>query len=325
MNTLTEADIKKAEDIFKIKLPKAYVNILKVQNGGEIIYNAFPILDNDFFSEAFIEVEYIYGIGKNPGILDSQYLLNEWEIPDGFILFNGDGHTWLAFDYRNVSSEPPIVYVNNDKETKVIKIANSFNEFSENLFTVEYEVVEDKEFHKPEYTKETFERLIEQDNVDELLDAISYLSQMESDIEWLGNGLLKLANHPDIKIRNQIANSVWNFLTYQLDDETLHSFIDIFKMDTDSGVQGYAEMIIEKINYSIDDLKRDIKRCIENGGYMVVSFIFQKNVYHIYQENKLKLEGPNNTQIFDSAEELIEHAILDGIPLQEMWCNVKTL
>ena len=122
LNTLTEEDIKKAEEIFKIKFPEAYLNILKDQNGGEIIYNAFSILENNFLSEPFIEVEYIYGIGKNPGILDTQYLLNEWEMPKGLILFNGDGHTWLAFDYRNESSEPPIVYINNDEDTKVIKI-----------------------------------------------------------------------------------------------------------------------------------------------------------------------------------------------------------
>lgn len=325
LNTLTEEDIKKAEEIFKIKFPEAYLNILKDQNGGEIIYNAFSILENNFLSEPFIEVEYIYGIGKNPGILDTQYLLNEWEMPKGLILFNGDGHTWLAFDYRNESSEPPIVYINNDEDTKVIKIANSFNEFLEHLFTVDYEVVEDEEFQIIEYTKETFNRLLEQDNVYELVEAISYLSQMEPDMEWLGNEFLKLINHPDEIIRNQIANSVWNHLTYQLDDETLHSFIEIFKIDNDSDVQGYAEMIIEKINYSFDDLKRDIKRCVENGGYNVVSFIFQKNVYHIFQENKLNLEGPNNTQIFDSAEELLEQAFLEGKPLKEMWCNVKIL
>lgn len=325
LNSLTEEDIKKAEEIFNIKLPKAYLNILKDQNGGEIIYNAFPIRENNFISEPFIEVEYIYGIGENPGILDTYYLLNEWEMPEGLILFNGDGHTWLAFDYRNVTSEPPIVYVNNDEDTKVIKIADGFNEFLEYLFTVDYEVVDNEEFKILEYTKETFIHLLEQDNVDELVDAISYLSQMEPDIEWLGNELLKLSTHPDENIRTQIANSVWNYLTYQLDEETIHSFIENFKIDTDSDVQRYAEMIMEKINYSIDDLERDIKQCVEYGGYNVVSFIFQENLYHIFQESKLNMEGPNDTQTFDSAEELVEQAILDGSPLKEIWGNVKIL
>lgn len=37
-------------------------------------------------------------------------------------------------------------------------------------------------------------------------------------------------------------------------------------------------MIIEKINYSFDDLKRDIDRCVEYVGYEIVSFMFQKNI-----------------------------------------------
>lgn len=264
-------------------------------------------------------------MGKNPGILDSKYLLKEWDMPDGLILFNGDGHTWLAFDYRNVSSEPPIVYVNNDEDTKIRVIANSFNEFLENLCTVEYEVGEDEEYEMPVYTKETFTRFLEQDNVEELVEAINYLSLFELDIDWLGNELLKLTNHPNENIRRQIANSVWNFLTHQLDDETLHSFIEIFRNDNDSDVQGYAEMIIEKINYSMDDLKRDIDRCVKYGGYEIVSFMFQENIYHIYQESTLNLEGPNNIQIFASAVELIEQALLDGQPLKKIWCDVKIL
>lgn len=325
LNTLTEEDIKKVETVFKIKFPDAYLNILKEQNGGGIIYNAFPVHENNILNEPFIEVEYIYGIGKNPGILDSEYLLKEWEMPDRLILFNGDGHTWIAFDYRNVSAEPPIVYVNNDEDTKVIQIANSFNEFLENLCTIEYEVGEDEGFEMPVYTKEIFARLKEEDNVDELEKAINYLTQFELDIDWLGIELLKLTTHPNEDIRIKIANSVWNFLTHQFDDETLNRFIEIFKNDTDSDVQGYAEMIIEKINYSIDDLKRDVKRCVEYGGHQVVSFIFQNNVYNIYQENKLHLEGINNIQIFDTSNELIEHALLDGKPLKEVWCQVKIL
>ncbi|OIJ20722.1 hypothetical protein BKP45_07940 [Anaerobacillus alkalidiazotrophicus] len=82
----------------------------------------------------------------------------------------------------------------------------------------------------PVYTKETFARLLELDNVDELVKAINYFSQFELDIDWLGNQLLKLTNYPNENIRNQNANSVWNFLTHQLDGETLHSFIEILKM-----------------------------------------------------------------------------------------------
>ncbi|MDQ7860318.1 SMI1/KNR4 family protein [Peribacillus frigoritolerans] len=56
------------------------------------------------------------------GILENDYYIKEWELPEGLILFNGDGHTWLAFDYRN-----PIVYVDVDLE-QTIHIADSFED-----------------------------------------------------------------------------------------------------------------------------------------------------------------------------------------------------
>ncbi|WP_336865614.1 hypothetical protein [Peribacillus frigoritolerans] len=47
--------------------------------------------------------------------------------------------------------------------------------------------------------------------------------------------LLKLSNHANEYLRNDIADLVWNYLTYQLDDKTIQEFIEVFKNDTDIG------------------------------------------------------------------------------------------
>jgi hypothetical protein len=41
LNELTEGDILDAETNLNIKLPKEYIELLKIQNGGYLKYNAF--------------------------------------------------------------------------------------------------------------------------------------------------------------------------------------------------------------------------------------------------------------------------------------------
>ncbi|WP_303982086.1 SMI1/KNR4 family protein [Niallia circulans] len=43
LNNLTNRDIELAEKHFQVKLPKAYMEIQKKKNGGELRYNALPI------------------------------------------------------------------------------------------------------------------------------------------------------------------------------------------------------------------------------------------------------------------------------------------
>ncbi|MGY3215794.1 hypothetical protein ACVWWV_000296 [Bacillus sp. TE9122W] len=42
--------------------------------------------------------------------MDSAYLIKEWELPEGLVLISGDGHTWVAMDYRKMKKNPAIHY-----------------------------------------------------------------------------------------------------------------------------------------------------------------------------------------------------------------------
>jgi len=94
---VTQEEIENAEKTLKCTLPNTYKELIKVQNGGRIRFNAFI---REGMNEA-IEFTYLLGIGKNYGILDSAELIKEWRMPKKLVIINqGDGHEMIALDYR---------------------------------------------------------------------------------------------------------------------------------------------------------------------------------------------------------------------------------
>lgn len=59
---------------------------------------------------------------------------NAWESRT----FIGDGHTWIALDYRNVAENPPVIFIDNEVE-QIIELAPNFESFLQNLTTYEYD------------------------------------------------------------------------------------------------------------------------------------------------------------------------------------------
>lgn len=137
LKKLKKSDIIAAEKLFGVKLPEEYINILKQQNGGEIIYDAFPTSFPTSWDDTSGYIDHILGIGEE-GILETPYYIKEWEMPNNIILFSGDGHAWLAFDYRNTTENPAVIYIDNDSN-QVLKVANSFKEFLDSLYIDESE------------------------------------------------------------------------------------------------------------------------------------------------------------------------------------------
>ncbi|WP_139891849.1 serpin family protein [Bacillus sp. D386] len=179
------------------------------------------------------------------------------------------------------------------------------------------------------YSKEDFESLIEQDDAETLSEIIQFDTiDEEADLDWYGEKLLQLSEHPDDDLSISIANKIWNDYTYQFSEDTLKKFIELFKNDTDSDVRSYADMITEKINYSIEDLKMEMVRENTDYGYNVVSsFMYKDNSYHVIQkDNKWILESLTGAdQSFDSIEQFFKEATLGGIPLTDAWVEVKII
>ncbi|UTR05973.1 SMI1/KNR4 family protein [Alkalihalobacillus sp. LMS6] len=130
---VTEKMIVEAEKHFGVALPSAYIEQVNIQNGGWITANAVPSPSKEI-QETFLGIDEIFGIGEDGGILDSDKLINEWELPRGIVLFGGTGHTWFGFDYRQTKVEPPVVYVESYVETVEYRLADNFQAFLSMLY-----------------------------------------------------------------------------------------------------------------------------------------------------------------------------------------------
>ena len=118
---LTDAAVAEAEEIIGHALPRAYLDLLRVQNGGYIRYG----LEGEVHSV-------IAGIGSEfPNIMDV-YWEEAQEYVDfplkGLVPFDGDGHWHLCFDYREKESEPPISLVDVEVNSQR-RIADSFEDY----------------------------------------------------------------------------------------------------------------------------------------------------------------------------------------------------
>ncbi len=138
LEPLTEQMIVRAEKELKVKLPQSYISLLKKQNGGYINFDAHPSPQPTEWADDLIRVDHIYGIAPNKGILQSSYLIKEWDLPKNLVLISGDGHWWIALDYRIQKEEPPVVYIESDGG-RTIELARNFDSFLVGLCTWEYE------------------------------------------------------------------------------------------------------------------------------------------------------------------------------------------
>lgn len=118
---LTDDIIFNAEKKIGYKLPKEYVDILKIQNGGYIRFR-LPEVPN----------EQIYGIGPFfPSLTDFDWTDYEGAVGfelNGLVPFDGDGHWYLCLDYRQNNTQPEITFIDTESDYEK-PIAKTFQEY----------------------------------------------------------------------------------------------------------------------------------------------------------------------------------------------------
>ncbi|MCM3137596.1 SMI1/KNR4 family protein [Bacillus safensis] len=189
LKKITAEEVAKAEKKLGVTLPDTYKKLILEQNGGYIVHNAFPTAHSNSWAEDHIQFNHLLGIAEDEGIMDSAYLIKEWELPEGLVLINGDGHTWVAMDYRKTKENPAIHYFDVEMEED-FKLADSFDEFIQGLYTAEYtvdeEAAEGEELSEVHLSKEELEAIFELDVLDEEnLYKIQYYPMVDlNEIEW---------------------------------------------------------------------------------------------------------------------------------------------
>ncbi|MCB9599917.1 MAG: SMI1/KNR4 family protein [Sandaracinus sp.] len=130
----TDADVEATERLLGVRLPRAFVEL--VQRGETTletklqIHDPSPELARWLDGQGHVFVDRIRGISPDPeasgSVSESLRLVEEWDLPRELVLLCGDGHTWVALDYRD-TGEPRVVFaVANCADTAVI--AEDFDE-----------------------------------------------------------------------------------------------------------------------------------------------------------------------------------------------------
>ncbi|WP_238011891.1 SMI1/KNR4 family protein [Dactylosporangium sp. AC04546] len=137
---LTDELVIDAERNLGVALPLDLLHLLWTQNGGVIAdaWDACPA-DTTFYADDHVPFEHLYGIAPagqagTITLLDTPYLVQEWDLPSPVVLLSGQGHYWLALDYRDCGPEgnPPVVWIDNEMKHE-LSLAPNFRTFVERL------------------------------------------------------------------------------------------------------------------------------------------------------------------------------------------------
>lgn len=246
---LTDKAVEDAEEKLKVKLPESYINLLKEQNGGYINYNSFPSSVPTSWAEDHIHIDHILGVGEEDGILQSEYLIKEWGLPTNIVLFSGEGHSWVAFDYRNTKKEPPIIYIDSDSE-QVIELAPNFETFLNGLY-VEEEKEEELEdaYIEPVVTHLTLDEVdtaLSTSNEQEVIRALNFLYENTKENEYfIEQKLIVLLQNPILEIKQLAANYANHFNEVGiLSSKGVEEMVSIIRKDKE--IEYYADMYFDE-------------------------------------------------------------------------------
>ncbi len=136
---LTDLAVSEAEQALDVRLPGPLLDLLRMQNGGQIAgsWNAFPTTRPTSWSADHVPFDGVMGLGRREGTLslfDSPYLVAEWGLPAGVVVLSGDGHYWIGLDYRTCGryGEPSVAWFDADDASE-LALAPDFRSFLEGL------------------------------------------------------------------------------------------------------------------------------------------------------------------------------------------------
>jgi hypothetical protein len=137
---LTDEMVASAERELSVTLPKAYIDLMHTCNGGYTRDAVLRTSQPTGWAPDHVPVDVIYGIpavgergrfGTGLGILATEYLTSEWDLPDDLVLLTGHGHWWIALDYRRSGrSGPPPSRGSTSSEARICNLRRASSPFS---------------------------------------------------------------------------------------------------------------------------------------------------------------------------------------------------
>jgi hypothetical protein len=132
-----------AERALGVTLPPEYLQLMRTCNGGYTRNAACPSPRPTGWAPDHVPVDVIFGIPSpgdasrfktGLGILVTGYMTAEWGLPQGLVLLSGNGHSWIALDYRRSGPDgPPAVAWLDGERNEDLRLADSFEDFLRHL------------------------------------------------------------------------------------------------------------------------------------------------------------------------------------------------
>lgn len=140
---LTAEKVALAERALKVRLPAAYVELMKFQNGGTPSRSNHRTEEPTSWAEDHVAITGIFSIGDAKpcslcGTGGSQFWIDEWGYPPIGVYFAdcpSAGHDMLALDYRECGpeGEPAVVHVDQEYDYAITFVAPNFEAFIRGL------------------------------------------------------------------------------------------------------------------------------------------------------------------------------------------------
>lgn len=188
---LSSEIVEAAEKKLKVKLPTAYVDLMKIQNGGELKLKKFA---HDQLTDGYVVIDYLNGIGSRSGegILLDSYTKKEWGLSSKLVYLHGDSHTWVALDYRRYTGDnPSVVYIDIDTN-EIITLAKDFTGFINRLTALDgqsppFDIPEDYEQFAREDIEEALLNGVHKYN---MTAGLHYFGLLDEDLNWFLSQML---------------------------------------------------------------------------------------------------------------------------------------
>ena len=139
----TDEVVLRVERQLGYKLPAAYVELMRFQNGGIPRRKNHRTKERTTWAEDHIAITGIYSIGSEKprslcGELGGRFWFEEWGYPEIGVYFAdcpSAGHDMVCLDYRacGPTGEPRVVHVDQEWDYRIVVVAETFEAFIRGL------------------------------------------------------------------------------------------------------------------------------------------------------------------------------------------------
>jgi len=140
---LNDATVRAVERELGHKLPASYVEFMRFQNGGIPRRKSHRTKEGTSWANDHIAITGIFSVGSEKtcslcGEFGSQFWVDEWGYPPIGIYFAdcpSAGHDMVCLDYSKCgpSGEPRVVHIDQERNYKVVIVAEDFESFIRGL------------------------------------------------------------------------------------------------------------------------------------------------------------------------------------------------